>query len=112
MPKRGEIWTVDLVGVGHEQQGSRPVLIISDDALNDSGLDLVVAIPITTNLVKYTSRVPIPKGEGGLSEDSSAMCEQILRLDIRLRLKARLGKVTLGTLEKICQKLIVILGID
>lgn len=68
MPKRGEIWTVDLVGVGHEQQGSRPVLIISDDALNDSGLDLVVAIPITTNLVKYTSRVPIPKGEGGLQK--------------------------------------------
>jgi mRNA interferase MazF len=112
MPKRGDIWTVDLVGVGHEQQGSRPVLIISENEMNDSGINLVVAIPITTALRGWATRVRIVSGEGGLTSNSEAMCEQILRLDIPLRLKERLGAVTPQTLLKVTQKLIVILGIE
>ena len=50
LPSRGEIWTVQLVGVGHEQQGIRPVLIISEDALNHSGFGLVIALPLTSNV--------------------------------------------------------------
>ena len=82
MPNRGEIWTVQLVGVGHEQQGTRPVLIISENAINHSGFRLVVAIPITTNTDRYSSRVLVNPPEGGLTRTSAIMCEQILRLDI------------------------------
>ncbi|MBQ9619305.1 MAG: type II toxin-antitoxin system PemK/MazF family toxin, partial [Neisseriaceae bacterium] len=44
--KRGDIWLVSLdPSVGHEQAGSRPVLIISPDKFNQaSGLPIVLPI--------------------------------------------------------------------
>ena len=36
-PQRGEVWRADLDPVrGHEQAGTRPILIISDDIFNNS----------------------------------------------------------------------------
>jgi mRNA interferase ChpB len=45
-PKRGDIWQVNLnPTAGKEQQGARPVLIVSPEAFNRSGL--CVVCPIT-----------------------------------------------------------------
>ena len=47
-PARGEIWEVDLnPTVGRVQSDSRPVLIVSDNALNKSPRDLVIVLPVT-----------------------------------------------------------------
>ena len=46
---RGEIWEVDLdPRKGREQQGTRPCLIVSTDALNRSRFGTVIVCPITT----------------------------------------------------------------
>ena len=43
IPGRGEIWHVNLNPVaGKEQQGSRPVMVVSDKEFNRSGLVLIV----------------------------------------------------------------------
>ncbi len=81
--KRGEIYLADLNPVkGSEQAGHRPVLIFEDDRLIPATL-IVVVIPFTTNLrmAKLPTCVLIPKGEGGLKQDSIAICHQIRALD-------------------------------
>ena len=46
---RGEIWLIDLNPViGHEQAGTRPALIISDDMFNHGLADMVIIVPITS----------------------------------------------------------------
>ena len=109
---RGEIWTVQLSGVGHEQQGSRPSLIISEDALNHSGFRLIIAIPITSNVDrKLRTRVRLDPPEGGLDHPSAIMCEQILRLDIEGRLLSKLGTIRPSTMVKVERVLALLLGI-
>jgi mRNA-degrading endonuclease toxin of MazEF toxin-antitoxin module len=48
-PLRGEIWEFDLrPRKGREQEGVRPCLVVSTDALNKSDFGTVIVCPITT----------------------------------------------------------------
>lgn len=48
-PHRGEIWLVSLnPRKGREQKGTRPCLVVSTDALNESAFGTVIVCPITT----------------------------------------------------------------
>jgi mRNA-degrading endonuclease toxin of MazEF toxin-antitoxin module len=51
--KRGDIVLVNLPqaadGAGHEQVGTRPALIVHDDAASDT-LSVVMIVPFTSNL--------------------------------------------------------------
>jgi mRNA interferase MazF len=81
--QRGDIWLANLNPIqGSEQAGTRPVLILQNDAINPF-TPTVVAIPFTTNLRRAAlpSCVLIPEGEGGLAHDSVLLCHQIRVLD-------------------------------
>ena len=53
-PRRGEIWQVNLnPTVGKEQQGHRPVMVISTEAFNRSGLTLVCPITQGGNQARF-----------------------------------------------------------
>ena len=63
---------------GPEQSGERPAIILQDEALI-SALTTVIVLPLTTNLKRLalpTTRM-IPAGEGGLKQDSVALCHQV-----------------------------------
>lgn len=48
-PHRGEIWLVSLnPRKGREQKGTRPCLVVSTDAMNESAFGTVIVCPITT----------------------------------------------------------------
>lgn len=48
-PLRGEVWEFDLNPKrGREQQGVRPCLVVSTDAINRSAFGTVIVCPITT----------------------------------------------------------------
>src|SRR4051794_32053583 len=52
-PARGEVWLADLgTGAGHEQQGRRPVLVLSVDAFNQGPAGLVTVLPLTSKVAK------------------------------------------------------------
>ena len=73
MIRRGEVYFIDLNPVhGREQAGRRPVLVVSDDAVNCQ--PLVVAVVIGTKSVNiprdYPTNVRVPAGEGGLAHDT------------------------------------------
>ncbi len=102
-PSRGEVWQTELDPVrGHEQAGTHPVLIISDDILNASPAGLFIGIPITSKVKRTRTRshVPVTPPEGGLNMASFIKCEDVRSLSSE-RLRERLGKVTPETMEAV-----------
>ena len=94
-PSRWSIWLANLDPVmGSEQGRTRPVLVISDSALNDI-LPVVNVIPITSrkaNRRAYPNEAFLPAKTGGLTLHSVALCYQIRTLDKR-RLTKRFGVI-------------------
>lgn len=89
--ERWSIWQANLDPVvGSEQGKTRPVLIVSDTALNDV-LPVVNVIPLTSRKPGrriYPNETLVVSGTGGLPEDSLVLCYQIRTLD-----KRRLGRL-------------------
>ncbi|WP_377479196.1 MAG: type II toxin-antitoxin system PemK/MazF family toxin [Microcoleus anatoxicus] len=91
----GDIYLADLnPSRGSEQAGIRPVIIVQRDTL-DRFTTTVVVIPVTSNLrrAKIPGTIILPTGEGGLTQDSVALCYQIVAVD-RERLIKKLGTLS------------------
>jgi mRNA interferase MazF len=93
--KRGEIYLATLAPrSGSEQQGTRPVIVVSHDGFNQApGWRSVIVVPVSTSSTQAArgpTAVHLPKGVGGLRADSVALCHQITTLD-RAKLTKRLG---------------------
>jgi mRNA interferase MazF len=99
MPARGEVWFANLDPTrGTEQAGTRPVVVFQADAVNEF-TSTVLCIPLTTNLRRAAlpTCLLIRKTEGGLTDDSVALCHQMRALD-KTRLVRRLGELRTDTL--------------
>jgi mRNA interferase MazF len=104
--QKGDVYRADLNPVvGSEQAGLRPVVVVQNSVLNRPTRTVVV-VPFTTNLrrAELPSGVLIPHGEGGLDQDSVALCHQVRVLD-KSRLTTRLGKLALASIAKIDETL-------
>ena len=78
-------------------------MVISADALNRHALDVCV-VPITTAEYKrFSLRVPIRAGEGGLPWASWAKCDQVTTVERTVLLYPPLGRLSSITLGKIEQ---------
>ena len=103
--KRGEIWLAKLDPTqGSEQAGTRPIIIFQESTLSQF-TTTIITIPLTTNLRRAAlpTCLMIPQGQGGLNQDSVALCHQIRVLD-KTRLIKKLGQLELeiiASLEKI-----------
>jgi len=93
---RGDVYRVVLDPIeGSEQGGTRPAIIVSRDAINASS-PVVVIVPLTSRSNKqriYPSHVELPRGEGGLTADSVALCEQVRAIS-RIRVKDQVGHLS------------------
>ena len=99
---RGDIYLADLnPSRGSEQAGVRPVILVQRQNL-DRFTRTVVVIPVTTNLrrAQIPGTVLIPLGEGGLSQESVALCYQIVVID-RQRLQRQLGTLSAVYLQQL-----------
>lgn len=81
--RRGEVWLANLDPTqGSEQAGVRPVIIFQNDIVSQFSTT-TIAIPLTTN--QRRALLPIclliKQGDGGLSQDSVALCFQIRVMD-------------------------------
>lgn len=86
---------------GSEQGGTRPVLVVSGEAIN-LALPIVGICPLTSlkpGRRIYSTEVLIPAGEGGLSLDSLVMTHQIRTL-AKERLANRLGSLESDALKE------------
>jgi mRNA interferase MazF len=108
---RGEIWLVNLDPTqGREQAGTRPILIISVDGFNHGAAELVVGVPITSKAKGIPLHVEINPPEGGLNVKSFAKCEDVRSISVN-RLVKKFGKVSPQTIEKIEDRLKILLGL-
>jgi len=89
--QRGDVFWANLdPTIGVEIQKTRPVVVMSNDVINQHS-QLVIVVPLTTNVTRLSpSHVLSPRGEGGLTEDSKALTEQIRAMD-KQRLTTRIG---------------------
>ena len=109
--RRGEIWIATLDPTqGSEQAGVRPIIIFQNDTISRY-TTTVISIPLTTNLRRTSlpSSVFIPNGEGGLTQDSVALCHQMRVLD-KTRLRNKIGEVNPETLVQLENNVLFTLG--
>jgi mRNA interferase MazF len=103
-PLQGDVYWADPDPTrGREQAKARPFVIVSVDQLNQSGLGLSLAVPLTRTNFGNSFHLSIPASEGGLREDGFAMPEQ-LRAVSHERLSRRLGSLRPKTLEELLKR--------
>jgi mRNA interferase MazF len=99
---RGEIWLANLNPTqGSEQSGIRPVIIFQNDLVSHYS-STTLAIPLTTNQSRASLPIclPIPQGEGGLIQNSVALCFQMRVLD-KIRLIKKLGTLSASMISEL-----------
>jgi mRNA interferase MazF len=82
VPERGDIvWITMTPGVGHEQTGRRPALVLSPSSYNGK-VGLAILCPITGQIKGYPFEVPVPEG---LPVRGVILSDQAKSLDWRSR---------------------------
>ena len=113
--KRGDIILVELPQAntsGHEQECSRPALVVHDDATSNQ-LSVIMIVPMTSNLraqsFSYTILVQ-PSVQNGLSMASVLLVFQLRAIDKR-RIKRQLGTLEISILEQVDAEMKKLLGL-
>ena len=109
-PRRGDVFLAFLDPViGCEQGGTRPVLIVQNDAGNKRSRTVIVAAITSKPKRGLPTHVPVP-AVAGLREESVVLLEQLKTID-KARLRAYVGHMGQSQMEKVDSALAVSLGI-
>jgi len=110
---RGDIFYANLnSGIGSEQRGYRPVLIIQNNIGNKFSPTVIVAV--ITGKVHYKARLPthyLLNHFSALSVPSMVLLEQIITIDKR-RLKRYVGRISEEEVASINKALSISLGLE
>jgi mRNA interferase MazF len=110
-PRRGEVWFAELNPTrGHEQRGTRPVLVLSVDSFNSGPAELVTVLPVTSTVRPIPSHVEVQAPEGGLVSRSAILADQV-RTIARERLVRRASAVSGTTLRRVEEVVRFLLGL-
>lgn len=83
--RRGEIWSVSLEPTkGREQQGARPVMIVSPDAMHKTLLPIVCPIA-TAAIGQRMEGLTVSLTAAGTKTTGVVLCHQVRALDIKAR---------------------------
>ena len=103
--KRGDLFYADLsVGVGSEQSGIRPVVVIQNDSGNR------FSSPLTSSKKKNIPTHTFIKSRDDLKENSIALLEQMRTID-KSRLIRKIGELTPLEMERINKCIRISLGV-
>jgi mRNA interferase MazF len=109
--ERGEIWLANLDPTkGSEQAGTRPIIIFQENTISKF-TSTIITIPLTTNLRRAAlpSCLLISNAQGGLNQDSVALCHQLRVLD-KTRLIKRLGQLDINVIAELERTVLFTLG--
>lgn len=90
---------------GHEQAGTRPVVVLQTDIANDK-LNTVMVAPLTSNLSSagFLLTLLVSASDSGLPKDSVILLFQVRTIDKR-RLERRIGHLNDSIMAKVGQAL-------
>lgn len=113
--KRGDIYWADLQPrSGSEQNGKRPVIIMSHDGFNRiPNWRSINVIPLSTSdaqAKRGPTAVTLCAGEAGLHKNGIALCHQITTLD-RSKLTQYIGALSKTSLNEVEEGLKIALGL-
>lgn len=104
-PRKGEYIFIQFSpSAGHEQQGHRPAIVISENAVNKRGL--CVALPIT-NTLHGADRYPLPSGE---PVQGAVLFVQMKTLDWRARPFTSKGMASEEVMGEIMDRVCAVIG--
>ncbi len=109
--RRGDVYYANLTDdtYGHEQRGSRPVVVVQGDKGNRISSVVIVA-PMTGNLKEFPTNVFVESSKSGLYDDSMILVGQIRAIDKR-RLERKIGYILPDVMAKVDEVLEMNLGI-
>ena len=109
---RGTVVLVELdPTVGHEQQGVRPCVAVSDPAVNaDQRFPLIAVVPVTGTAGAGALYPALAPGSSGLIKPSFALIDHIRSIDKR-RIRRMFAKVSPAELANIDQGLELFLAL-
>lgn len=104
--KRGEIWLVGLDPTeGHEQEGRRPVLIVSPEAFNRMA-KVPVVLPITAGgSFARTAGFAVSLMGAGTQTTGVVRCDQPRALDLGARNGKKLESIPVAIVEEVMARL-------
>jgi len=107
--KKGEIWIIDIPGLGgHEQRGRRPAIILADTVTS-----IVIIVPCTSNIqalrFPFTLHVNASKSNG-LEAHTIALVLQLRAID-KKRLVKKIGVLEQSHLKEINRMIKQFLGL-
>ena len=116
MVKKWDVWFLDLDPTkGSEQQGKRPVLVISNNAVNDN-LPVFTCIPFSSvkpDTKIYPTEVFVSTEDSGLPRDSVLMLQQIRTVSIDRLYGTKVSSITNSEIiKKINSALIAYFELD
>jgi mRNA interferase ChpB len=98
--KRGDIYLVSLdPALGHEQQGTRPVLILTQEAFNKLTRTPIVAA--ITNGGDFARRAGFTVPLTGTRTPGVVRCDQLRTIDMTARKGRRLESVSAGLMDEV-----------
>lgn len=105
--RRGDIYLVSLdPTAGHEQSGSRPVLVVSPSSFNDA-TKLPVVLPIT-NGGDFAKRSGFAVPISGISITGIVRCDQPRVIDLAARDARKIGIMPTPIMEDVMARLVTI----
>ena len=112
--RRGDMLYADLTlgGIGSEQSGYRPVLVIQNDTGNKHSKTVIAAI--ITSRMDSKAKMPTHchiKAQQGLGRDSLVMLEQIRTID-KARLREHIGTLDASMMELVDKALAISIGLE
>jgi mRNA interferase ChpB len=109
VPKRGDIWFVDLnPTLDSDQQGGRPVLVISQEAFNRSGLSIVCPITQGGNQARFAG-FAVTLMSAGTQTLGVVMSNQVRTLDMRAHKGRFVEAVPAYVIEDVVVRLVTII---
>ena len=99
-PKQGDIINLDFSPTkGHEQQGRRPALVVSNSTYNKHGRGIVIVCPITNTDRGIPTQIKL---DNITKTTGVIMTEQIKALDLNKRNPEYIESVSLDILAEVC----------
>ena len=112
--RKGSIYWVDFSpGKGSEPTGRRPGLVIQNDILNDSNLNTVIMMAITSTMkfVELPGNVVLRKGEANIPKKCVINVTQIKSVD-KQSIKEKIGTLSQKRLDEVHEGLKLVMNLS
>ncbi len=112
--KKGSVYWVDFSpGKGSESKGRRPGLVIQNNILNESKLNTVLMVAITSTMKcgELPGNIVLRKGEASLPKKCVINVTQIKSVDKR-SLKEKIGSLSQKRMDQVYEGVKLVMGIS